>query len=201
MEATVSLLLVDDDAMAREWVRIALRSTEFRVSGIVGSAAEALELSERRRPDLVLTDYRLSDGIGTELVRRLRRIGVAAPAVVMTSNPEPGLNDLAREAGAQGTSLKSGKVDELLATLRAVAQGKPSFDTRHPRRAPGQAALSPREREVIRLVATGATNREIARALGVGEETVKTLLTRTFDKLGVRRRAQAVAAAHKLGLL
>jgi len=201
VEATVSLLLVDDDAMAREWVRIALRSTEFRISGIVGSAAEALELSERRRPDLVLTDYRLSDGIGTELVRRLRRIGVAAPAVVMTSNPEPGLNDLAREAGAQGTSLKSGKVDELLSTLRAVAQGKPSFDTRHPRRAPGQAALSPREREVIRLVATGATNREIARALGVGEETVKTLLTRTFDKLGVRRRAQAVAAAHKLGLL
>src|SRR5438105_13868082 len=92
VEATVSLLLVDDDAMAREWVRIALRSTEFRVSGIVGSAAEALELSERRRPDLVLIDYRLSDGIGTELVRRLSRIGVAAPAGVMYAHPQAGLN-------------------------------------------------------------------------------------------------------------
>ena len=198
---SVSLLVVDDDAMAREWVRLALQGTEFRIAGFAGTAAEAVELSERRRPELVLTDYRLPDGVGTELVRRLRRSGLAAAAVVMTANAEPGLNELAREAGAQGTALKSGKVNELLGTLRAVAGGKPSFDVRHPRRAPGQAALSPREREVIKLVAAGATNREIARALGVGEETVKTLLTRTFDKLGVRRRAQAVAAAHNLGLL
>lgn len=201
MEPGVSLLVVDDDAMAREWVRLALQGTEFRIAGFAGTAAEALELAERRRPELVLTDYRLPDGVGTELVRRLRRSGLAGAAVVMRSNPEPGLNELAREAGAQGTALKSGKVNELLVTLRAVAQGKPSFDIRHPRRPPGRAALSPREREVIKLVAAGATNREIAQTLGVGEETVKTLLTRTFDKLGVRRRAQAVAAAHDLGLL
>jgi DNA-binding NarL/FixJ family response regulator len=201
VEPGVSLLVVDDDAMAREWVRLALQGTEFRIAGFAGTAAEALELAERRRPELVLTDYRLPDGVGTELVRRLRRSGLVAAAVVMRSNAEPGLNELAREAGAQGTALKSGKVDELLETLRAVAQGKPSFDVRHPRRPPGRAALSPREREVIKLVAAGATNREIAQTLGVGEETVKTLLTRTFDKLGVRRRAQAVAAAHDLGLL
>jgi DNA-binding NarL/FixJ family response regulator len=201
MAAEISLLVVDDDAMAREWVRLALRGTEFRVASFAGSSEEALAVSERTRPDLLLSAYRLPDGAGTELVRRLRRSGYAAPAVVMTPSPEPGLNELAREAGAQGTSLKSGKVNELLRTLRAVAAGGTAFDTRHPRRAPGRAALSPREREVIRLVASGATNREIARTLGVGEETVKTLLTRAFDKLGVRKRAQAVAAAHNLGLL
>jgi DNA-binding NarL/FixJ family response regulator len=199
--AALSLLVVDDDAMAREWVRLALQGTEFRVAGFAGSAAEALGVSERRRPDLLLTAYRLPDEAGTELVRRLRRSGYKAPAVVMTPSPEPGLNELAREAGAQGTSLKSGKVDELLETLRGVAGGGTAFDVRHPRREPGRVALSPREREVIQLVASGATNREIARTLGVGEETVKTLLTRAFDKLGVRRRAQAVAAAHNLGLL
>jgi DNA-binding NarL/FixJ family response regulator len=199
--AVISLLVVDADAMAREWVRLALQGTEFRVAGFAGSAAEALDISEHRRPDLLLADYRLLDEVGTELVRRMRRRGYASPAVVMTPSPEPGLNELAREAGAQGTSLKSGKVNELLRTLRAVAAGGTAFDVRHPRRAPGRAALSPREREVIRLVASGATNREIARTLGVGEETVKTLLTRAFDKLGVRKRAQAVAAAHNLGLL
>ncbi|HEX6702421.1 MAG TPA: response regulator transcription factor [Gaiellaceae bacterium] len=201
MEPGVSLLVVDDDAMARDWVRLALRGTEFRIVGYAGTAGEALDLAERRRPELVLTDYRLTDSIGTEIVRNLRRRGVSASAVVMTTNQEAGLNELAREAGAQGTSLKSGNVNELLETLRTVAQGQTSWDPRHPRRAPGRAALSPREREVIKLVAAGATNREIAQELGVSEETVKTLLTRTFDKLGVRRRAQAVAAAHNLGLL
>jgi DNA-binding CsgD family transcriptional regulator len=65
----------------------------------------------------------------------------------------------------------------------------------------GRATLSPREREVLRLVAAGATNRQIAAELKIGDETVKTLLSRTFAKLGVRRRAEAVATAHKLGLL
>ena len=68
-------------------------------------------------------------------------------------------------------------------------------------RAPGRGALSPREREVLKLVAAGSTNREIAQQLGVGDETVKTLLGRTFAKLGVKRRAEAVSAAHERGLL
>jgi DNA-binding NarL/FixJ family response regulator len=199
--AELSVLLVEDDAMVRDWVRLALGGSEFRLAGTASTAAEALELARRRRPDLLLSDHRLPDGVGTELVRDLRRAGLGFAAIVMTANPERGFNEAAREAGAQGTALKSGKVDELLAALRAVAAGEHAFDARHPPRARGRGALSPREREVLRLVAAGSTNREIAVELGVGDETVKTLLSRTFAKLGVKRRAEAVDAAHNLGLL
>ena len=87
--------------------------------------------------------------------------------------------------------------------MRAVIEGTATFDPEHPRaRAEnGDQALSKREREVLGLVAAGATNGEIATALGIGEETVKTLLARAYAKLGVRRRAEAVAAAHERGLL
>lgn len=196
-----SVLVVEDDAMVRDWLRAALDGSEFRIAGTAHGAAEALELIRRRRPSLLLVDYRLPDRVGTELVRELRHQGVQTPALLMTANQQAGFNEAAREAGAQGSVLKTGKLDELLGPLRAVAQGGASFDPRHPRRGPGLAALSPREREVLGLVARGATNGQIAAALRIGDETVKTLLTRTFAKLGVRRRAEAVAEAHNRGIL
>jgi DNA-binding NarL/FixJ family response regulator len=197
----ITVLVVEDDAMVGGWIRLTLEASEFRLVGVAGSAAEVSELIERRRPSLLLIDYRLPDGVGTELVRDLRRGGVSAPAVIMTANPERGFNEIAREAGAQGSVLKTGSVDDVLDALRAVADGGEAFDGRHPPRAPGRAALSPREREVLRLVARGATNREIAEELGVQAETVKTLIARIFAKLGVRRRAEAVSEAHNRGLL
>jgi DNA-binding NarL/FixJ family response regulator len=196
----LAVLLVEDDARVRGWVRLSLRSSEFRLAGEAEDAATAVTLCARRAPDL-LVDYRLPDMVGTELIRLLRKEGVVAPAVLMTANGERGMNEAAREAGAQGTVLKTGKAEELLLALRLVADGGDSFDGRHPRRPVGQGALSPRERQVFELVAAGATNREIAAAIGVGDETVKTLLGRTFAKLGVRRRAEAVSAAHARGLL
>lgn len=198
---TSAVLLVDDDEMVRGWVRLALEGTEFRIAGEAASAADATELAARRRPDLLLVDHKLGGDVGTELVRDLRRRGVTAPAVVMTANMQGGFNEAAREAGAQGTLLKTGRRDDLLRALRAVAEGAEAYDGRHPRRSPGRTALSPREREVLRLVAAGSTNKEIAERLGVGDETVKTMLGRAFAKLGVRRRAEAVAAAHERGLL
>jgi len=197
----VSVLVVEDDAMVRDWIRLALEGSEFRLAGIAHTAAEATELVERRRPALLLVDYRLPDRKGTELVRDIRQAGKSIPSLLMTANAQQGFNEAARDAGAQGTVLKSGRVDELLQALRAVANGTSAFDERHPRRAPGRAALSPREREVLRLVAGGSTNREVASTLGVGDETVKTLVARIFVKLGVRRRAEAVAEAHNRGLL
>jgi DNA-binding NarL/FixJ family response regulator len=201
LSAEVGVLIVEDDAMVRGWVRLSLRSSEFRVIGEAEDAARAVELCERRVPGLLLVDYRLPDMLGTELVRELRREGLAAPAVLMTANNERGMNEAAREAGAQGTVLKTGSAEELLLALRLVSDGGDSFDGRHPKRPSGQGALSPRERQVLELVASGATNREIASALGLGGETVKTLLARTFAKLGARKRAEAVSAAHARGLL
>jgi two-component system, NarL family, nitrate/nitrite response regulator NarL len=156
---------------------------------------------DRRRVDLFLIDQRLPDRFGIELVRELRHRGDRRPAVLISARAEPGLNEAAREAGAQGSVLKRGSAEELVATLRRVAAGKQAFDPSHPKRPRGRGALSPREREVIRLLATGATNREIAAALSIGPETVKTLLRRTYDKLGVSRRAEAVAAAHERAIL
>jgi DNA-binding NarL/FixJ family response regulator len=197
----ISVLLVEDDSMVRGWVRLSLKGSEFRLVGEAASAGEAVDLARRRRPELLLVDYRLPDRVGTELVRDLRREGITAPAVLMTANAERGFNESVREAGAQGSVLKTGSVEDLLDTLRTVVGGERTFDYRHPTRSPGEGALSPREREVLRLVAEGATNRQIALDLSVGDETVKTVLARIFGKLGVRRRAEAVAAAYDRGLL
>jgi len=196
-----TILLVEDDAMVRGWVRQALRDSEFRIAGEAEHGRDVAELIERRRPDLLLVDYRLPDQSGTELIRELRRVGIATPAVLMTANNESGLNEAVREAGGQGSTLKTGSADELLRALRTVADGQNAFDARHPPRAPGRALLSPREREALKLVAAGATNNSIAATLGVGEETVKTLLARSFAKLGARKRAEAVSRAHELRLL
>jgi DNA-binding NarL/FixJ family response regulator len=200
-DAELSLLLVEDDAMVTGWVRMALEGSSIRLAGVASSAAETPGLAERRHADLLLVDYRLPDGRGTELVRDLRRRGITIPAVLMTANEESGFNEAAREAGAKGTVLKTGSAEELVQALLRVHRGEEAYDPRHPQRHRGRAALSPREREVIRLVAAGSTNHEIAEQLGVSSETVKTLLARTFAKLGVRRRAEAVSAAHELGLL
>jgi DNA-binding NarL/FixJ family response regulator len=196
----VTVLVVEDDAIVREWVRLALGGSEFSVGGEAPTTAAALDLIGRRRADLLLVDHRLPDHLGTELVRQLRQSGNRTPAVIISARAEPGLNESAREAGAQGAVLKRGSVQELLDALRRVVRGEEAFDPSHPRRPPRRAALSPREREVVHLLMTGATNREISEQLGIGAETVKTILSRSYEKLGVKRRAEAVAVAHELGI-
>lgn len=187
--------------MVRGWVELALRGSEFAIAGVARNAADALAEAKRIQPDLLLVDYRLPDKTGTDLLRELRRKGEKAPAILMTANAEGGFNELAQDAGAQGTALKTGRASELLAVLRAALRHQRTFDERYPRRGTPGVALSPREREVLRLVAAGATNAEIAESLSITRDTVKTLLARTFEKLGVHRRAEAVAAAYKHGLL
>jgi DNA-binding NarL/FixJ family response regulator len=180
----------------RGWVKLALRDSEFRIAGEAASAEETARLAAELEPDLLLID-----ATGVTVVTEVRAHGVSVPTVLMTAGPERGFNENAREAGAQGTVLNTGRITELLASLRAVSRGEHSFDPRHPRRPSGQSSLSGREREVLRLVAQGDTNREIASELGISDQTVKTLVARSCAKLGVRRRGDAVAAARGLGLL
>jgi DNA-binding NarL/FixJ family response regulator len=201
LETPTTVLVVEDDAMVRGWIRLSLKGTEFTVVGEAAGANDAIELIPRRHPQLLLIDYRLGAEAGTELVRELRRTGIASPALLMTAHDEPGFNEAAREAGAQGSVLKTGSSAELLDALRRVRDGQATFDARHPARDPGRAALSPREREVLRLLAAGKTNRQVAAELEIAPETVKTLVARTFAKLGARRRAEAVATAQRMGLL
>lgn len=198
--AEIALLLVDDDAIVRAWVRGALAGTGFRIAGETGGAAEAMDCVERRRIDLLLIDQLLPDWTGTELVAELRRRGCAAPALLMTSTPREGLNEAARAAGIQGTVVKSSEPEELLHALRSVSTGETAFGALHPR-AEHKVSLSPREREILQLIAEGRTNIEIAELLGISRETVKTMLYRAFTKLRVKRRSEAVAEAQRLGLL
>jgi DNA-binding NarL/FixJ family response regulator len=199
--ARTSLLLVEEDAIVRSWIRESLEGSEFWIAAEATGGDLALELARRWPPRLVLVDYRLPDAPGTTLVRRLRAEGVDAPVLMITTNAERGLNELAHQAGAQGTALKSADRAGLLAALRAVAAGEHHFDALHPQRTPGRAALTPRERAVIRLIADGYTNQGVAERLGVGRETVKTHVSRTLMKLGARTRAQAVSTAQSRGLL
>lgn len=199
--AELEVLIVDDDEIVCAWLRRSLAGTEFRVAGEAPSHAAALKLLKRRHIDLLLVDFRLKDTNGLEFIRGLRADERMTPAVIMTASGERGLSEAAREAGAQGTLVKSSNPDSLLAVLRAVAAGETWFDPGHPSRANNASPLTRREREVLTHVAHGLTNRETAEQLELGEESVKTYLERAYAKLGVSRRAEAVAEAHRLGLL
>jgi two-component system, NarL family, nitrate/nitrite response regulator NarL len=197
----ISVVIVEDDPIVRAWVRLALEDSEFYVAGEAEDAGRARELLSGRRADLLLVDQRLPDMLGTDLVRELRLRRFTKPALLMTARAEPGLREKARAAGAQGAILKSQSAERLLELLRLVRAGREAYDPAFPSRPPGQPTLSPRESEVTRLIAAGKTNREIATALSVSPETIKTLIARTAMKLSVHRRTQIVAEARRLGLL
>ena len=199
--ATVAVAVVDDDAIVRDWIRQALGGTEFRIVGEGGTAEEARVLVERRRPSLLIVDYKLPDQRATELVRALRKDGLRIPVLVMTATASPGLNELALESGAAGVVLKRSDRAALLRALRDVAGGVAVVDPEHPRLSRRAERLTPREREVLALAAAGARNREIGARLGLGSETVKTLLSRAFLKLGARNRTEAASLARERGLL
>ncbi|HXG76064.1 MAG TPA: response regulator transcription factor [Gaiellaceae bacterium] len=192
---------MEDDAIVRAWIRASLTGSEFRVGGEASTAADALALLERRRFDVLLVDFNLPDRKATALVQDLRRGGDTTPVLVITAAPRAGLNETLREAGAQGVLKKQADPGELLAALREVASGGQAFDYRVPRRPPGQGALSPREREVLALVAEGASNPAIAETLEIGRESVKTLVARILVKLGAANRVEAVAIARERGIL
>lgn len=197
----IALIVVEDDAIVRFWLREALEVSNYRIAGEAASAAEAVELIDRRQADLLIVDHHLPDRLGTELIRELRREGKRLPIVLMTASAEQGLNEIAREAGAQASVVKSSSPERLIEVLDAVSAGGGLFDASHPRRPETEAPLAPREREVIGLAAEGLTNREMAARLGISGETVKTLLERSYVKLGARRRADAVLEARRRGIV
>ena len=198
---TIRVHVVDDDPIVRAWVRQSFDQSEFQVEGEAETATEAERLCRERRADVVLIDEWLGDGLGTDLLRTLRQQDLLLPALITSASKVRGLNETAREAGAQGSLHMSAQPEKLLAALRDIAAGRESFDHDHPRRAAGQRSLSAREREVLQHVAIGATNREIAASLGISVETVNTLLDRVRLKLGVHRRAEAVAEARRLAII
>jgi DNA-binding NarL/FixJ family response regulator len=215
---TVRVLLVDDSELVREGLRMALDPAPgVEVVGEAGDGALGVAEAERLRPDVVLTDVRMPVLDGIEATRRLLADGGTEAKVVMltTFDMDEYVYDALR-AGASGFLLKDVPPEQLVAGIRAVARGDallaPSVTRRvieeFVRRPPSSmqtlppelAELTARELEVLKLIARGLSNAEIAKELFVSETTVKTHVAHVLSKLDLRDRVQAVVLAYETGL-
>ena len=213
------LLIADDQALVRTGFRMILDAeSDFEVVGEAANGREAVELAQRVKPDVALMDVRMPVMDGIEATRLLAGPGVEDPTRVLiltTFDLDEYVYDSLR-AGASGFLLKDTPPEDLVAAIRVVAGGdallSPSitrklieeFATRPAPRKPDPAelgTLTERELEVLKLVATGKTNSEIAGELTVSETTVKTHIGHVFMKLNLRDRAQAVVLAYESGLV
>ena len=206
--APLRLLIVDDHPVVRDGLR-GVFSTEpgFEVVGEAGDGAEALVLAASLVPDVVLMDLRMPRMDGVTAIRALAEQGSSARVLVLTTYDTDSDVLPAIRAGATGYLLKDSAREDLYRAVRAAAQGQtalsPAVATRlmGQVRAPVEEPVSPRELEVLGLVASGCTNREAAARLFISEATVKTHLLHIYAKLEVKDRASAVAAAYRRGLL
>jgi DNA-binding NarL/FixJ family response regulator len=205
----IRILVVDDHPVVRDGVAATLSAVaDFEVVGQAGSGPEAVQLAAALDPDVVIMDLRMPGGGGVDAVRELRRRGVPASVLVLTTYDTDSDTVAAIEAGATGYLLKDATTQTLVDGVRATAAGEtvlsPTVATRlasHLRTPSRSSALSDRERQVLALVARGMPNRTIAEHLFVSEATVKTHLAHVYEKLGAADRAAAVAAAYELGIL
>jgi DNA-binding NarL/FixJ family response regulator len=201
------ILLVDDHALFREGVYGLLASQpDLRVVGQGGSVSEAIDLARRLQPDLILMDFGLPDGSGLDATTAILAELPQAKIVFLTFHDDDDRLFAAIRAGAKGYLLKDVSSAELLAYLRGVAEGQAALTpvmtarileefARQPRpKAQAQGAdagLTPREREVLAQLATGASNHDIARRLVISENTVKNHVRSILAKLNLQNRRQA----------
>jgi DNA-binding NarL/FixJ family response regulator len=203
----IRLVIVDDHPVVRDGLRgMFAGDPDFDVVGEAGDGAEAVAVVAAVTPDVVLMDLRMPRVDGVAAITRLRENGSTARVLVLTTYDTDSDVLPAIKAGATGYLLKDTPRDELVRAVRSAARGdavlSPSVATRllGQVRAPASEALSPRELEVLGLIARGSTNREAAAKLFISEATVKTHLLHVYAKLGVKDRAAAVAVAFERGL-
>lgn len=210
---SIRVLVAEDAEVYRSGIVAILGSApDIEVVGEAADGEAALALAARVRPDVALVDLRMPALGGVETIRRLAIQLPACRCVVLTHFDEDGLIFDALRAGAAGYLLKDLTAEAVIAAVRHVAQGEsvlaPSVTSRvlaefvrlPPSAPPDAPDLSPREREVLRLIGRGASNKEIAAALHLAEGTVKNHVTRVIEKLGVEGRTQAALRARALDL-
>lgn len=214
MSRRIRIVVADDHPIVRSGIVGLLEmAPDVDVVGEASDGSEAVALALAERPDLVLMDLRMPGLDGAAATERIVAAGHGTRVLVLTTYETDDHILSAIESGASGYLLKAAPQEEILAGIRAVAAGEtvlaPSIAARLVSRVRAGAAsvvtpapaLSPREREVLALVADGRSNPDIARSLFIGEATVKTHLLHTFEKLGVNDRTRAVTRAMELGLL
>jgi DNA-binding NarL/FixJ family response regulator len=212
----IRVLLADDQELVRSGFRLILELADgIEIAGEAADGREAVRLAKELQPDVVLMDVRMPELDGIEATRRLRQAGIEARVLVLTTFDLDEYVYEAVRAGASGFLLKDAPREQLINAVQTVARGEAllapaitqrlieRFVARPPANetAPALATLSARELEVLRLLARGLSNAEIATTLIVGEATVKTHVTRILRKLDVRDRLQAVVFAYESGLV
>jgi DNA-binding NarL/FixJ family response regulator len=212
----IRAVVADDEALVRSGVRMILEAQEdLEVVAEAADGADALDAVARLDPDVVLMDVRMPRLDGIEATRRIAAARSDTRVLMLTTFDHDELVYDAMRAGASGFLLKSAPPEQLTAAVRTVVAGESLLApvitrrlieafTRGPR--PGEqpaalAELTDRECEVLRLIAHGRSNREIARELFLSEGTVKTHINRIFRKLDLRDRVQAVVLAYESGLV
>ncbi|MGW6710301.1 response regulator [Streptomyces sp. NPDC054956] len=214
----IRVLIADDQPLVRRGLALILApDPEFEVVGEAGDGAEAVALAERLRPDVVVMDIRMPVLDGVEATAELSRLVPRARVLALSTFDMDEYVVAALRAGAYGFLPKDISPEELIAAIRTVHTGEaavaPRLLTRListyvrasvrpvPRADGVPADLTPREREIWHLLATGLDNTEIAAELDISVSTVKNHITGIFGKLGVRDRAQAVIAAYESGVV
>ncbi|MBS1698299.1 MAG: response regulator transcription factor [Actinobacteria bacterium] len=204
----LTLLVVDDHPVVRDGIVGMVGSADdIDVVGEASDGAEAVALAQVHAPDVVLMDLRMPRMDGVAALREFARLGIASRVVVLTTFDADADVLPAIAAGATGYLLKDASREELLDAIRAAAAGRtvlsPEVASRLVGRVrtPEASLLTPRELEILALIADGATNRAAGSRLHLSEATVKTHLLSIYAKLGVGDRAAAVAEGFRRGLL
>jgi two-component system response regulator DevR len=211
----IRLLIVDDHEMVREGLKAMLVSEpDFAIVGEAANAAQALELVERLRPDILLLDVRLPGVSGIEVCRRVVERYPAIGVIILTTYSDDQLVAESLQAGARGYIVKDIERFDLKRSIRAVARGEAAIDSKaavavlaHLRKAPqtrhepAPEPLSAQQLVILRLVAQGLSSREIAAKLYLSENTVKGYVQEILHRLGVKNRTEAVMVAVKQGWL
>ena len=200
----VRVAVVDDHALVREGTRLILEGVSgLRVVGAAANGAEALRLVEERRPDVLILDLQLPDMSGVEVTRRVRGTFPRVAILVLTAYVDATYIPRLLQLGVRGYLPKTATSAELVAAVRAVAAGR-TIVVSHGTGVgaePLGAPLTPREHDVLRLMATGLRNADIARRLTVSVKTVEHHVTHVLEKLGVQSRTQALIKAREHGLV
>jgi DNA-binding NarL/FixJ family response regulator len=205
----IRIAVVDDHPIVRQGLVGALEDeSDFEVVGAAGSAEEALTLVRDLRPDVMLLDLELPGMSGIEAIPHLTEASPSTGVLIFTAYDTDERVMGAIRSGAKGYLLKGATAADIARAIRAVASGGSALEPRVAAklmtavRAPrGAGQLTSRERDVLRLIADGHPSKQIARALGISERTVKFHTTSVLGKLGASNRAQAVAMAAQRGLL